>query len=188
MKFKLNTKVMKAEATAGGATLTVEPVKGGEPETLDADVILCSTGRVPFTEGLGLDNVGIKVTARGQVEVDDHFATSVPVGAPVLAPGPAPVTASCARPCHRRRAIFTPAPLRSVALALALFPLAMRFAVALPVCLAFAFDSVVFMRSLGCTHPEIVLATMSAGHLCHRRRRARSDACPQSRGGGHRNH
>jgi len=78
MKFKLNTKVTKAEATGSGAALTVEPVKGGDAETIDADIILCSTGRVPFTEGLGLDNVGIKVSPRGQVEVDDHFATSVP--------------------------------------------------------------------------------------------------------------
>merc|ERR1711988_2024339 len=47
-------------------------------EVLDADIILCSTGRVPFTEGLGLENVGVKVNQRGQVEVDDHFATNVP--------------------------------------------------------------------------------------------------------------
>ena len=33
---------------------------------------------MPFTEGLGLENVGVKVGARGMVEVDDHFATNVP--------------------------------------------------------------------------------------------------------------
>jgi dihydrolipoamide dehydrogenase len=79
MKFKMGTKVISAVAKAeGGATLTVEPVKGGDQEVIEADIILCSTGRVPFTEGLGLDNVGIKVNKRGQVEVDDHFATNVP--------------------------------------------------------------------------------------------------------------
>jgi len=63
---------------AGGATLTVEPVKGGDAVTLEADIVLLATGRVPFTGGLGLENVGIKVGARGMVEVDDHFSTNVP--------------------------------------------------------------------------------------------------------------
>jgi pyruvate/2-oxoglutarate dehydrogenase complex dihydrolipoamide dehydrogenase (E3) component len=39
----------------GGASLLVEPVKGGAQETLDADVILSATGRIPFTQGLGLE-------------------------------------------------------------------------------------------------------------------------------------
>jgi dihydrolipoamide dehydrogenase len=79
MKFKMSTKVMGAAAKpGGGATLTVEPVKGGEQETLEADIVLVATGRVPFTDGLGLENVGVKVGARGMVEVDDHFATNVP--------------------------------------------------------------------------------------------------------------
>ena len=53
-------------------------VKGGDAVTMDADIVLLATGRVPFTEGLGLENVGIKVGARGMVEVDDHFTTNVP--------------------------------------------------------------------------------------------------------------
>lgn len=70
---------MGAEAKpGGGVTLKTEPVKGGDGETMEADVVLVSTGRVPFTEGLGLENVGIKMSPRGQVEVDDHFATNVP--------------------------------------------------------------------------------------------------------------
>merc|ERR1719482_2097582 len=79
MKFKMGTKVMSATANSGGgATLVTEPVKGGDAENIDADIVLVSTGRVPFTEGLGLENVGVKVNKRGQVEVDDHFATNVP--------------------------------------------------------------------------------------------------------------
>jgi len=79
MKFKLSTKVVSATVNpAGGATLVTEPVAGGEQEKIEADIVLLSTGRVPFTEGLGLENVGIKMSARGQVEVDDHFATNVP--------------------------------------------------------------------------------------------------------------
>merc|ERR1719240_1397147 len=45
---------------------------------MEADIVLVSTGRVPYTEGLGLENVGVKVNKRGMVEVDDHFATNVP--------------------------------------------------------------------------------------------------------------
>ena len=80
VNFKLSTKVMGAEVKpdGSGATLSVEPVAGGEAETLEADVVLVSTGRVPYTDGLGLENVGVKMSPRGQVEVDDHFATNVP--------------------------------------------------------------------------------------------------------------
>jgi len=56
---------------------TIEPSAGGEAKTLDADVVLISVGRRPFTEGLGLEALGIK-TERGQVVVDAHFATNVP--------------------------------------------------------------------------------------------------------------
>merc|ERR1719174_1975867 len=75
----MKTKVMGASVKpGGGAALTVEPVKGGDAETIDADIVLLATGRVPFTDGLGLENVGVKVGHRGMVEVDDHFATNVP--------------------------------------------------------------------------------------------------------------
>jgi len=79
MKFKLGTKVHSAEVLpGGGARLQVDSVKGGKEETIDTDIVLVSTGRAPFTEGLGLENVGVKVNGRGQVEVDEHFATNVP--------------------------------------------------------------------------------------------------------------
>jgi dihydrolipoamide dehydrogenase len=79
MKFKLSTKVNSAEALpGGGAKLEIDTVAGGKPETIETDIVLVSTGRAPVTEGLGLDNVGVKVNKRGQVEIDDHFATNVP--------------------------------------------------------------------------------------------------------------
>merc|ERR1719198_6046 len=79
MKFKMKTKVMGAVAKPGGkGKLVMDPVGGGATETLEADVILSATGRVPYTEGLGLENVGVNVGARGMVEIDDHFATNVP--------------------------------------------------------------------------------------------------------------
>ena len=79
MNFKLSTKVNSATVLpGGGAKLEIDSKEGGKPETIEADIVLVSTGRAPVTEGLGLENVGVKVSARGQVEIDDHFATNVP--------------------------------------------------------------------------------------------------------------
>jgi dihydrolipoamide dehydrogenase len=78
LKFKLGSKVTKAETTDSGVTLTVEPAKGGAAETLQADIVLVSIGRRPLVEGLGLDKVGVKLTAHGRIAVDAHLQTSVP--------------------------------------------------------------------------------------------------------------
>ena len=78
MKFKLGTKVTKAEKGKDGVTLTLEPAKGGETETLQADVVLVAIGRRAHTEGLGLDAVGVATDERGRVKTDGHFATNVP--------------------------------------------------------------------------------------------------------------
>jgi len=78
LKFKLGAKVTKAETTDAGVTLTVEPAKGGDAETLEADVVLVSIGRRPYVAGLGLDKAGVKMTERGRIAVDGHFQTSVP--------------------------------------------------------------------------------------------------------------
>lgn len=76
-KFKLNTKVVSGEVVDGKVKLELEPSKGGDKEMLEADVVLVSAGRKPFTEGLGLEDVGIKTDKRGRIEVNDHFATNV---------------------------------------------------------------------------------------------------------------
>jgi dihydrolipoamide dehydrogenase len=78
LKFRLSSKVTKAETTDAGVTLTVEPAKGGPAETLQADVVLVCIGRRPLVEGLGLDKVGVKLTEHGRIAVDGHFQTSVP--------------------------------------------------------------------------------------------------------------
>jgi dihydrolipoamide dehydrogenase len=75
--FHLGHKLAKVEVTGAGVKATIEPAAGGEAKTLDADVVLVSVGRRPFTEGLGLESVGVK-TERGQVVVDAHFATNIP--------------------------------------------------------------------------------------------------------------
>ncbi len=77
LEFKLGSKVTGAKSTKTGVTLTVEPAAGGEEETLKADVVLVSIGRRPFTDGLGLDKIGIEVDKHGFVPVDDHFQTNV---------------------------------------------------------------------------------------------------------------
>jgi dihydrolipoamide dehydrogenase len=78
LKFRLGSKVTKAETTGSGVTLTVEPSKGGAAETLQADVVLVAIGRRPYVEGLGLDKAGVRMTDRGRIAVDAHFQTSVP--------------------------------------------------------------------------------------------------------------
>ncbi|GJE27017.1 dihydrolipoyl dehydrogenase [Methylobacterium organophilum] len=77
MAFKLSTKVTGVETTEKGARVTVEPAQGGEAETLEADVVLVSIGRVPYTEGLGLENVGVQVDNKGRIQTDEHYATNI---------------------------------------------------------------------------------------------------------------
>jgi len=78
IKFRLGTKVTAAQVGDAGVTLTVERVKDGASETLQADVVLLAIGRRPFLEGLGLDAVGVERDARGRVKTDAHYATNVP--------------------------------------------------------------------------------------------------------------
>jgi NADPH-dependent 2,4-dienoyl-CoA reductase/sulfur reductase-like enzyme len=78
LEFKLSTKVTGAKAKAKGVTLTVEPAAGGAAETIEADVVLVSIGRRPNTDGLALDKAGLTVNARGQIETDHSFRTTVP--------------------------------------------------------------------------------------------------------------
>jgi dihydrolipoamide dehydrogenase len=78
MAFKLGSKVTGAKAGASDVTLTVEPAKGGAPETLAAEIVLVAIGRRPYLENLGLEALGIARDKRGFIEVDAHFQTSVP--------------------------------------------------------------------------------------------------------------
>src|SRR5262249_54375052 len=75
--FKLGSKVTGVDASGAVLKASVEPAKGGAAETIDADVVLVAIGRVPYTEGLGLDEAGVKKDNRGRVIVDTHFATNV---------------------------------------------------------------------------------------------------------------
>ncbi|CAG8437782.1 15276_t:CDS:10 [Acaulospora morrowiae] len=78
LKFKLDTKVIDASKKDGKVSVNVEPSKGGNKEILEADVVLVSIGRRPYTENLGLENVGIDVDEKGRIKIDSQFRTSKP--------------------------------------------------------------------------------------------------------------
>ena len=68
MTFKLSSKVTAVDSSGKRLKVTVEPAKGeGKAETIEADVVLVSIGRVPYTDGLGLKEAGVKLDERGRV-------------------------------------------------------------------------------------------------------------------------
>jgi dihydrolipoamide dehydrogenase len=77
MELKLGTKVTGAVVKGKKATLTIEPAKGGASETIEADCVLVAIGRRPNTQGLGLENIGLELNARGQIETGHDFRTKV---------------------------------------------------------------------------------------------------------------
>ncbi len=77
VELKLSSKVTAAKTSAKGVELSVEPAAGGDVEKVKADVVLMAIGRKPYTEGLGLENVGVKLDERGRIETDEFFETSV---------------------------------------------------------------------------------------------------------------
>ncbi|HEU4660414.1 MAG TPA: dihydrolipoyl dehydrogenase [Pseudolabrys sp.] len=78
MTFRLSSKVTSVDSSGQRLKATVEPAKGGAAEAIEADVVLVSVGRVPYTEGLGLKEAGVKLDERGRVIVDQHYSTNVP--------------------------------------------------------------------------------------------------------------
>ncbi len=76
--FKLSSKVTAVDASGKRLKVNVETAKGGDAELIEADVVLVSIGRVPYTEGLGLKELGVKLDERGRVIVDHYYATNVP--------------------------------------------------------------------------------------------------------------
>jgi dihydrolipoamide dehydrogenase len=77
ISFKLSSKVTGVDTSGKMLKVKVEPVEGSGAETIEADVVLVAIGRVPYTEGLGLEAAGVKKDNRGRVVVDRHYATSV---------------------------------------------------------------------------------------------------------------
>lgn len=76
LTFKLKSKVTAVEKKGKKGSVTFEPVAGGDSETIEADVVLVATGRKPYTDGLGLEEMGIE-TERGMVKTDANWRTNV---------------------------------------------------------------------------------------------------------------
>jgi dihydrolipoamide dehydrogenase len=75
IEFKLGTKVADVDEGSEGLRLELE---GATSETLAADVVLVAIGRRPYTDGLGLEALGVARDEHGRIAVDDGFATNVP--------------------------------------------------------------------------------------------------------------
>jgi dihydrolipoyl dehydrogenase len=76
--FKLASKVTSIDSSGPSLTVKVEPAAGGAALGIEADVALIAIGRIPYTEGLGLEAIGLKLDNHGRIAVDGRFATSVP--------------------------------------------------------------------------------------------------------------
>jgi dihydrolipoamide dehydrogenase len=76
MKFYTSHKVQSVDRKGKTVTVKAENAKG-EIITLEGDYSLVSVGRRPYTDGLNADKAGVKLTDRGQIEVNDHLQTNV---------------------------------------------------------------------------------------------------------------
>ena len=75
--FYLQHKVTKAETVGDGVNISATSLKNEATFDLQADYVLVATGRRPYTDGLELENAGLKTDERGKITVDDHCETSV---------------------------------------------------------------------------------------------------------------
>ena len=76
IKFMLGQKVLSAKADAKGVNLNLESVSDKTVQTMNANVVLVSVGRRPYTDNLALENAGIKLDERGKIPVNQHLQTS----------------------------------------------------------------------------------------------------------------
>jgi len=77
IQFKLAMKVSGVKASNKEVVVTAEPVAGSKAEEFKADVALIAIGRRPFTQGLGLKEIGVATDEKGRVQVNVHFETNV---------------------------------------------------------------------------------------------------------------
>lgn len=93
LEFRLSTRVRSATASEEAAAVVMEARDASADDKLQADVVLLAIGRRPYTEGLGLSDVGVELDTRGFVQVDRGFQTAVAgiyaigdcIGGPMLA-------------------------------------------------------------------------------------------------------
>ncbi|WP_299648727.1 dihydrolipoyl dehydrogenase [uncultured Tateyamaria sp.] len=78
LSFTMGAAVQSVETSKTKAKVHYKLRKDDSAHEVDADVVLVATGRKPYTDGLGLDALGVKMTDRGQIAVDAHWQTNVP--------------------------------------------------------------------------------------------------------------
>jgi len=76
IEFTLGHKASGVDTSGNRVKTTIEPADGGEAQEIESDVVLVAVGRAPYTEGLGLDEVGIETDSKGRITVDNHYKTS----------------------------------------------------------------------------------------------------------------
>jgi len=77
INFVMGAAVQKTEVAKGKATVSYKLRKDDSEHEIEADTVLVATGRKPVVKGLGLDDLGVKMTERGQIAVNEHWETSV---------------------------------------------------------------------------------------------------------------
>ena len=75
--FKLSSKVTGVDSSGEMLAVTVEPASGGESKVIEADIVLVSIGRRPYTDNLGLEAAGVTVDKRGMILTDAHYKTNI---------------------------------------------------------------------------------------------------------------
>ena len=78
MEFVMESKVTALKKSKGSVEVEFEAIKDGAKKTISTEKVLVATGRRPFSDGLGLEDVGVEKDQRGFVQVDEHYQTSVP--------------------------------------------------------------------------------------------------------------
>ena len=77
VKVMTSTKVESVEDTGSGVKVTVTPAKGGDAQVLEADRLLSAIGFAPRTQGYGLESIGVELTERGAIAIDEYCRTNV---------------------------------------------------------------------------------------------------------------
>ena len=77
LKFTMGAAVQGVEATKTKAKVTYKLRKDDSEHTVDADVVLVATGRKPYTDGIGLADLGVEMSEKGQIKTDDQWKTNI---------------------------------------------------------------------------------------------------------------
>jgi dihydrolipoamide dehydrogenase len=78
MEFRLSTKCLGAQMQGEWLIVQAEDMATGQKVGLECDAVLVATGRRPYTQGLGLETIGVALDKQGRIPVDQHFQTSAP--------------------------------------------------------------------------------------------------------------